>query len=74
MFQWQIPEFLQFTEKAEERDYVKNIFEPCFIEEDSLQEKYFMEQFLEKSEIVDFWFKNGTNSEIFFAIPYENDA
>lgn len=74
VFQWQIPKFLQFTEKAEERDYVKNIFEPCFIEEDSLQEKYFMEQFLEKSEIVDFWFKNGTNSEIFFAIPYENDA
>jgi len=46
--------------------------EPCFLDLDSKQEKYFIEEFLEKSELVEFWFKNGTNSEIFFGIPYEN--
>lgn len=48
--------------------------EPCFLELDSKQETYFIENFLEKSDLVEFWFKNGVNSEIFFGIPYQNEV
>lgn len=70
---WQIPKTLWFTENFQNFDYKKCIMEPCYLELDSKQEAYFIEEFLEKSELVDFWFKNGTNSEIFFGIPYENE-
>ena len=71
---WQIPKNLWFTENFQIFDYKKCVMEPCFLELDSKQETYFIEEFLEKSELVEFWFKNGTNSEIFFGIPYENEA
>lgn len=72
-FLWEIPKNMAFSEKSEICDYKKNIFEPCFVDFDSKEEKYFIENFLEKSDLVQFWFKNGVNSEQFLWIPYEDE-
>lgn len=70
---WEIPKVLTFSEKSVLKNYSKNIMEPGFLSIDSQNEINFIEQFLEKSDLVDFWFKNGTISENYFWLPYEND-
>lgn len=69
-YTWSIPTSQWFTEKSKIIDYNKNIIQPSFISFDSEKEEWFIEYFLEKSELVDFWYKNGTTSEQFFAVPY----
>lgn len=70
---WTIPENQWFTEKAELKDYKKNILQPSYVNFDSEWEKLFIEEYLEKSDLVKFWYKNWTKSEDFFAIPYFDD-
>lgn len=70
---WEVPKILTFSEKSILMHYTKNIMEPGFLSIDSKNEINFIEQFLEKSDLVEFWFKNGTISENFFWISYEND-
>lgn len=45
--------------------------EPFFGDEKWRSEKVFID-FLEKSEIIEWWFKNGDRDRIFFAVPYKN--
>lgn len=45
--------------------------QPFFVKYDSNLEKAFVE-FLEKSDQIEWWFKNGDRDSIFFAIPYHN--
>ena len=45
--------------------------QPFYVKYDSNLEKAFIE-FLEKSEMVEWWFKNGDRDATFFAVPYEN--
>lgn len=72
---WEIPKTLWFSENFKIFDYKKCIMEPCFLESNiSKQEIYFIEEFLEKSKLVKFWFKNGVNSEIFFGVSYKDEA
>ncbi len=70
---WNIPKSQWFTEKSEIIRYNKNIIEPSFISFDSDKEQLFIEYFLEKSDLVDFWYKNWTSSEQFFAVPYNDE-
>lgn len=69
-YTWSIPSSQWFTEKSKIKNYNKNIIQPSFINFDSIWEELFIEHFLEKSPLVDFWHKNGTASEQFFAVPY----
>lgn len=40
---------------------------------DSQQETWFIEDFLETSEIVEFWYNNGKSTKEFFAVPWEDE-
>ncbi|MCP4523676.1 MAG: DEAD/DEAH box helicase family protein [Candidatus Gracilibacteria bacterium] len=72
-YTWSIPTSQGYTEKSKIINYNKNIIQPSFISFDSEKEQLFIEYFLEKSELVDFWYKNGTASEQFFAVPYTDE-
>ena len=68
---WNIPEYVRYNENYNQVEYKKSIMEPFFNDEKWKSEKIFME-FLEKSENIEWWFKNGDRDRIFFAIPYKN--
>lgn len=70
---WNIPTAQSFTERAIIKDYTKNILSPCYIASDSEREIWFIEEYLETSPEVVFWFKNGDNSREFFAVPYTDN-
>ena len=70
---WSIPSSQWFTDKARIKEYRKNIIQPSYVNFDSEWEQVFIEEYLEKSPLVQFWYKNGTKSEQFFAIPYVDD-
>ena len=69
---WNIPKFIRYNENHTQVEYEKSIMEPFFSDERWKSEKAFIE-FLEKSENVEWWFKNGDRDRIFFAIPYNNE-
>jgi len=68
---WNIPEYVRYNEKYSQIEYEKSIMEPFFGDEKWRSEKVFMD-FLEKSEIIEWWFKNSDRDKIFFAVPYKN--
>jgi len=72
-YSWTIPKSQWFTEKAKLKDYKKDILQPSYINSDSDWEKLFIEEYLEKSNLVKFWYNNWTKSEDFFAIPYTDE-
>lgn len=71
-YDWFIPKTQWFTEKSKIIEYKKNILKPSFVNFDSDWEEFFVEYFLEKSNLVEFWYKNWTASQEFFAIDYIN--
>jgi len=68
---WNIPEFIRYNEKYTQIEYKKSIMEPFFSDERWESEKAFIE-FLEKSNDVKWWFKNGERDRTYFAVPYNN--
>jgi len=68
---WNIPEKLTFGDNYEEEEREKSIMQPVYIQYGSGLEEAFVD-FLEKSEAVEWWFKNGERDATFFAVPYEN--
>ncbi len=71
---WNIPESLPFNEDYEKVDVKKSIMEPFYIRKEyvgKVSEMAFIE-FLEKSEKVEWWFRNGDRDATFFAVPYGN--
>lgn len=68
---WNIPEFIRYNENYTEVECKKSIMEPFFSDERWKSEKAFIE-FLEKSENVEWWFKNGDRDRTFFAVLYDN--
>lgn len=70
---WTIPKIQAFSENAKIYDYKKNILNPCYLSLDSENEKLFIENYLENNDKIDFWYKNWTSSETFFAIPYTDN-
>lgn len=67
---WTIPKIQSFTENVLLKDYKKNILFPSYIQKDSENEIIFIEEYLEKSSEVLFWYKNSDNSQDFFWISY----
>jgi len=68
---WNIPEKLNYSENYHREDRKKSVMQPFYIDKKSRLEEAFIE-FLEKSEKVEWWFKNGDRDATFFAIPYRD--
>jgi type III restriction enzyme len=68
---WNAPEFIRYNENYTQVEHKRSIMEPFFSDERWKSEKTFIE-FLEKSENVEWWFKNGDRDRAFFAVPYDN--
>ena len=67
---WNIPEALSFGGEYKKVDTKKSIMQPFFSDEKWKSEAAFID-FLEKSEKVEWWFKNGDRDATFFAVPYD---
>lgn len=68
---WNIPDVLSFGRKYEKINVQKSIMFPFFSNMKNKQEDSFI-AFLERSESVEWWFKNGDRDATFFSVPYHN--
>ncbi len=68
---WNIPETLSYGREYSAISVKKSVMRPFFSDEKWGSEKAFID-FLERSEKVEWWFKNGDRDATFFAIPYDN--
>ncbi|MEK7172731.1 MAG: hypothetical protein AAB740_02000, partial [Patescibacteria group bacterium] len=68
---WSIPETLSYSSEYTKIDVKKSIMQPFFSDGKWKTETTFIE-FLENSESVEWWFKNGDRDATFFAVPYQN--
>jgi type III restriction enzyme len=68
---WNVPEMINFGENAVKEERKKSIMQPFYRIGEWKTEAAFIE-FLEKSEAIEWWFKNGDREVKFFAVPYEN--
>ena len=66
---WNIPETLSYGGEYKKVETKKSIMQPFYSDEKWRTEVAFIE-FLEKSEQVEWWFKNGDRDATFFAVPY----
>jgi len=68
---WNVPDYLSFGSNYLKENMKKSIMDPFFSDGKWKPEKAFIE-FLEKSDKIDWWFKNGDRDATFFAVPYGN--
>jgi type III restriction enzyme len=68
---WNIPESLLYGREYSEVSVKKSIMQPFFSDGKWKLETAFID-FLEKSEKVEWWFKNGDRDATFFAVRYNN--
>ena len=68
---WNIPEFLPYSREYSKMSVKKSIMQPFFSDGKWKSETAFID-FLEKSERVEWWFKNGDRDATFFAVRYNN--
>jgi len=69
---WNIPEILSFGSDYIEEDKKRAVIKPFYVKYLSGLEKFFAD-FLDKSEKVEWWFKNGDRDATFFAVPYDDN-
>ena len=68
---WNVPPRLTFPETYQEEKREKSVMQPFYRDKRWKSEEAFID-FLEKSEKVEWWFKNGDRDAKFFAVPYNN--
>ncbi|MBM4146862.1 MAG: hypothetical protein FJ240_11445 [Nitrospira sp.] len=68
---WNVPESLSFGSNYLKEDKNISIMMPFYSDERWRTEKAFIE-YLEKSDKIIWWFKNGDRDATFFAVPYDN--
>lgn len=68
---WNIPDSLPFGSEHAKENVKKSIMQPFFSDRRWKTEIAFIE-YLEKSESVDWWYKNGDRDATYFAVPYDN--
>jgi len=66
---WNIPETLSFGSEYKKVETKKSIMKPFYSDEKWKSEAAFI-NLLEKSENIEWWFKNGDRDATFFAVPY----
>ncbi len=70
VYNFSIPEYESYSEKYEIREYTKSIMNPCYSRDESKNETYFIEEYLEKNPEIVYWYKNGVSKAIYFGIEY----
>ncbi|MDP2670967.1 MAG: DEAD/DEAH box helicase family protein [bacterium] len=69
---WDVPALQYFNELYEAIETSNYSQEPCYVQKGrSAPEKEFEDE-IKKSKTIDWWYKNGTNKESFFALPYQH--
>ncbi|MDD3735384.1 MAG: DEAD/DEAH box helicase family protein [Candidatus Pacebacteria bacterium] len=68
---WNIPETLSYGGEYKKVKTKKSIMQPFYSDGRWKTEKAFIE-FLEKSDKIEWWFKNGDRDATFFAVRYNN--
>jgi len=68
---WNIPESLPFGSDDVKENKKKSIMQPFYRQGEWKTEKTFI-NFLDESEQIEWWFKNGDRDKTFFAVPYTN--
>ncbi len=72
---WSVPHTIGFAgEKVEVTKSPKYIYTPGYIAFDSAIERDFATEYLDVSEEVAFWYKNGVQLDIYFGIKYEQNG
>jgi type III restriction enzyme len=66
---WELPKILNYGGNYMELKAEKSAMQPFYYDSKWKTEDAFI-KFLEKSEQVEWWFKNGDRDAVFFAIPY----
>ncbi|HAM39616.1 MAG TPA: hypothetical protein DCP53_09535 [Elusimicrobia bacterium] len=66
---WNVPEKISFGSNDKEEEKKKSVMYPFYTDDKWKNEKAFIE-YLEKSDKIEWWFKNGDRDATFFAIPY----
>ena len=70
---WDVPEFINYNQEYQKSEVKKSIMNPFYVRKNaSPPEKQFI-KFLESSDKVKWWFKNGEKDGMFFAVPYEKN-
>lgn len=69
---WNVPEILSFGSDYIEEDKKRAVMKPFYVKYLSGLEKSFTD-FLDKSDKVEWWFKNGDRDATFFAVPYDDN-
>lgn len=68
---WKVPERLHFGERYVQKEVEKSVMEPFFSNERWQSEKAFIDFLESPRNGVLWWFKNGDQDAIFFAVPYK---
>jgi len=69
LLEWELPEILNFGGNYTELKVKKSAMLPFYYDNKWKTEEAFIE-FLEKSDQIDWWFKNGDRDATFFAVSY----
>lgn len=70
---WEIPQMLNFSGEYIQLEAKRSIMQPFYYDDKWKTEKAFI-KFLEKSETIEWWFKNGDRDSTYFAVPYEENG
>ncbi len=67
---WEVPTLTPFPESTISVGYTRSIIEPFYTGTLTRWERLFIDEYLEKNEKVQWWYRNGVKSEQFFSIIY----
>jgi len=69
---WEVPILVSYNSKCKKMDSQKSILKPLYVKKPSEPETKFME-YLDQSNKVKWWFKNGESETKYFAVLYEDE-
>ncbi len=70
---WELPEILNYCGNFTELKTELSAMQPFYYDNKWKTEEAFI-KFLEKSDQIEWWFKNGDRDATFFAVPYEENG
>lgn len=70
---WEIPQLLNYGGNMTEFTEHLSVMQPFYYDNKWKTEEAFI-KFLEQSESVEWWFKNGDRDSTYFAVPYEENG
>lgn len=67
---WEVPSVLYFNEGFTDYESSNYSHDKCYVRTKRSQPEQNFEELLNKSKNINWWFKNGTEKEIYFAVSY----